>query len=358
MSVIDKMEQNNFMKLVWVIAFVAFAAVSCWATAESLHLLLSSWPLAMCWVVAVGFFLIASLGSKMIVDSLNQNIYMEKRGVKLAFGTVLLLVFWLACSLPTNTHTFFYRSLISEKVNSDIAVTSGYLLQVKNNSKNGKATETKINDLRNKVEVLFGELEAEIKNDAKPGFGPKAEAILRKFANILDVAKIEPLSYSSTTEAARKKLCDAYRSKILLLRNSREAGLRASTEKPNPENMKEVERDIKNLALMKDYVANKTIDLNNAEDVEGVCDKLNTAYNTVKRNKDFVNFSPESDEELYTAENPVTKVRRMISVYDVWSDFLKGDYAGHGFGFWIIISALVDIAGFIFFDLAFRTHDI
>ena len=96
-SVIDKMEQNNFIKLVWVIAFVAFAAVSCWATAESLHLLLSSWPLAMCWVVSVGFFLIASLGSKMIVDSLNQNIYMEKRGVKLAFGTVLLLVFWLAC---------------------------------------------------------------------------------------------------------------------------------------------------------------------------------------------------------------------------------------------------------------------
>ena len=44
----------------------------------------------------------------------------------------------------------------------------------------------------------------------------------------------------------------------------------------------------------------------------------------------------------------------MISVFDVWEDFLKGEFAGHGFAFWIIISILVDIAAFIFFDLAFR----
>lgn len=108
------MEQKNYLKLVWTVAFIAFAAVSCWATAESLHLLLSSWPLAMCWVVTVGFFIIASLGTKMIVDSLNQNIYLEKRGLRLIGGIVIVLIFWLICSMPTNTHTFLYRTVIND----------------------------------------------------------------------------------------------------------------------------------------------------------------------------------------------------------------------------------------------------
>ena len=74
------MNENKFLKIFCLLAFVAFAAVSCWATAESLHLLLSTWPLIMCWVVTVGFFFIASWGTKLIVDSLNQKIYLEKRG--------------------------------------------------------------------------------------------------------------------------------------------------------------------------------------------------------------------------------------------------------------------------------------
>ena len=74
------MGQNNYVKIFSICAFVAFATVSCWATAESLHLLLPALPLALSWIITIGFFVIASLGSKMIVDSLNQNIYLEKRG--------------------------------------------------------------------------------------------------------------------------------------------------------------------------------------------------------------------------------------------------------------------------------------
>ena len=128
------MEQKNYLKILWVAAFAAFAAVSCWATAESLHLLLSTWPLAMCWVVTIGFFIIASIGTKMIVDSLNQNIYMEKRGMRLIGGLIIVLIFWLVCSMPTNTHTFFYRTLINDMVTTDISTTRGYLGQIKNNN--------------------------------------------------------------------------------------------------------------------------------------------------------------------------------------------------------------------------------
>lgn len=352
------MEQKNYLKLIWMVAFIAFAAVSCWATAESLHLLLFSWPLAMCWVVTVGFFIIASLGTKMIVDSLNQDIYLEKRGLRLVGGIVIVLIFWLICSMPTNTHTFFYRTVINDKVNTDISTTRGYLSQIKNNTNNKTQATVKVNELKNNVDVLLGELEAEIKNEVNPGFGPKSKEILRKFATLLEVDKVEPLSYKGTSKQDRDKLCDAYRTKIYILAENRATNIMAHILSPNSDNIKEVKRDDENLALVKKYIGDKTINLNDAEDVEDVCDKLNTAYNTVKKNSDFINFSSKTDEANYTADNPITKVKRMISVFDVWEDFMAGEYAGHGFMFWIIISILVDIAAFIFFDLAFKKREI
>lgn len=354
------MEQKNYLKLVWMVAFLAFASVSCWATAESLHLLLSSWPVAMCWVVTVGFFIIASLGTKMIVDSLNQNVYLEKRGLHLIGGIVIVLIFWLICSMPTNTHTFFYRTVINDKVTADISTTRGYLGQINNNTNNTNQATLKVNELKNNVDLLLGELEAEIKNEANPGFGTKSKEILRKFAVLLGVDKIEPLTFTGTSRQDREKLCDAYRTKIYILADSKAKNIMAHILSPNPDNLKEVKNVDENLATMKKYINDGTIDLNNPDDVTGdggVCDKLNEGYVTVKKNRDFVNFSSKTDEANYTANEPVTKVKRMISVFDVWKDFLNGVYSGQGFTFWVIISILVDIAAFIFFDLAFRKRD-
>ena len=97
--------------------------------------------------------------------------------------------------------------------------------------------------------------------------------------------------------------------------------------------------------------------MNEANDIKDVCDKLNTGYNTIRKNRNFVNFASEADEAKYTVDNPVTEVKRTISVFDVWTDFLKGEYKGYGFTFWIIISILVDVAAFIFFDIAFKERE-
>ncbi len=314
----------------------------------------------MCWIVTIGFFIIASLGTKMIVDSLNQNIYLEKRGMRLIGGVILVLIFWLICSMPTNTHTFFYRTVISNEVTTDLSTTRGYLGQIKNNTNNKKQATLKVNELKNNVDVLLGELEAEIKNDANPGFGPKAKEIFRKFAVLLGVDKIDPLTFKGTSKQDREKLCDAYRTKIFILTDSKANNIMAHILTPNPDNLKEVKAIDENLALVRKYIGDGTIDLNDPVDMtgaNGVCDKLNEGYNAIKKNREFVNFSSKTEEKIYTADNPVTKVKRMVSVFDVWKDFLKGEYAGHGFIFWIIISILVDIAAFIFFDLAFRKTD-
>ncbi|MBS1503090.1 MAG: hypothetical protein JST32_13565, partial [Bacteroidetes bacterium] len=215
------MGQNNFFKIFSISAFISFAAISCWATAESLHLLQSSVPLIFCWVVSVGFFVLASLCTKLIVDSLNQNVYIEKRGLRLVGGILGTIFFWLVCIMPTNTHTFFFRNAITEKVSTDIATTENYLNQIKSN----QVTEARINAqstaLRNTLEAKLGELKAEIFNDANPGYGPKAKSILKDFAEILRVSKIEPLSYKGTSIQDRERLYNAYRSKFYILLDSR-----------------------------------------------------------------------------------------------------------------------------------------
>ena len=215
------MGQNNILKIISVFAFIALAAVSCWATQESLHLLLPSWPQAICWIVTVAFFIIASVGTKLIVDSLNQNVYIEKRGMKLLGGILIVLVFWLMFSMPTNTHTFFYRNAIGSIASEDITTTKGYLDQLKNNTLTEKKIQDKQTEVSNEIWSKFAELEAEIKNDANPGMGPNAKRILAEFATMLQVPKIDPLSYKGTSEQQRQQLCNAYRQKISILLENR-----------------------------------------------------------------------------------------------------------------------------------------
>lgn len=125
----------------------------------------------------------------------------------------------------------------------------------------------------------------------------------------------------------------------------------------NNNHQKQADKDYKNLELVKKYIENGTLDLNNADDIKSICDRLNESYATIRTYKQFVDFKDETDQIAYTAPNAVTKVKRMISVFSVWEDFLAGKYEGHGFFFWVLISILVDVAAFIFFDIAFKKRE-
>lgn len=351
------MNDNSTLKIAGLVGFLAFAAVSCWATTESLHLLLPSWPIIFCWAITIGFFFIASWGTKMIVDSLNQNVYMEKRGLNLIGGTFIVLVFWLLCSMPTNTHTFFYRNLVNQEVTSDIETTEYYLYQIKNNTNNEEQAKIQIQKLNNDLEILLGELEAEIKNSTNPGFGPKAEEIFNKFAKLLGVAKIDPLNAKANSVKEREALCQEYRKKMYTLAKSKANNIIQSIMRPNPSIIKDANTCIKNLDLVKKYIDSRQIDLNDADDIKDVCDKLNKGYSTINNNQQFVNFKTEQEKEDYTRVDSKTKVSRLLSVYDVWMDFFSGKKGGLSFVFWIFISILVDIAAFVFFDMAFKKRD-
>lgn len=351
------MNDNKFLKISTIVGFIAFAAVSCWATAESLHLLLPDLPAAICWAVTIGFFFIASWGTKMITDSLNQNIYMEKRGSNLIIGVIIVLVFWLLCSMPTNTHTFFYRNLINDRVSGDIATTQGYLSQIKDNTVTDARIQAKCTEIENQVDAKLQSLEGEIKNPLNPGNGPETEKILGEIAQILGVASINKLSGTGSSVEERKRLYQAYREVILMQLENKKLNIKKAMTPSNSNYRKVADKDWKNLDLTKKYIDEGTIVLTNADDTKNVCDKLNQGYATIKTYQQFVDFKNDADKELYTCDNPETKVKRLLSVYDVWIDFINGKMGGLSFVFWILISILVDVAAFIFFDIAFKKRN-
>ncbi len=355
------MGATNYLKFFSLLAFIAFAAISCWATAESLHLLLPSWPIVFCWVVSVGFFIIASLGTKMIVDSLNQNVYIEKRGVLLVGGIILVILFWLICVMPTNTHTFFFRNKVNEKVDLDITTTKKYLSDIKNNQKTTDSLNYRINNLDNALGKELQELLGEINNSNNPGYGPNAKAILQKIGFLLGTDPITPLSFVGTTPRDKENLKNGYIAKINETKKTTLERWEKELKKTvNQEGKKDAEKAYNELDILQKQIKAGAINLNDAKEIEVVSDKINRGYAVIKANSSAVKFAKDTDkissadEKAYTAENPVSKVKRLTSVFDVWKDFLAGAYAGSGFLFWVIIAILVDIAAFIFFDITFK----
>ncbi len=351
------MEEKNYTKIVWLILFIVLAGISCWATQQSFQLSLPSWPPLLCWALTIAVFIIASLGTKMIADSLNQNIYMENKGKRLIVGIFISIFFWLAFSMPTNTHTFFYRSAIDGIVNSDITTTKSYLDQLRNNTVTEEKILTACNKFDGEVKMKLTDLEHEIKNDANPGFGPKAKAILRSFADLLEVATVPPLSYKSKSEQARQRLIDGYRKKIYALADQKKLNIRAAMTATNSNVYKKLATtDWDNLNKLEKAIRSGEANIQNSQDINETDKRLSKAYATIKNYSQYIQFN-NGDEDRYTANNQVTKVKSMLSVWSVWKDFIKGEYKGHGLIYWIMLSVLVDIAAFIFFGMTFKSDD-
>lgn len=355
------MGQNNTLKIISIFAFIALASVSCWATQESLHLLQPNWPQFLCWIVTIAFFIIASWGTKLIVDSLNQNVYVEGRGKKLIGGILILLFFWLVFSMPTNTHTFFYRNSIESVTRSDISTTKGYLSQLRDNTVTVDLINARQTEFKNTVWSLFAELESEIENEANPGFGPKSRDILASFATLLEVPKIEPLTNYDNSVSGRAKLVDSYRNKISLLMENKLESIARSLLASDTETYKSIAKtDFLNLDYAENMINSGDIDLNDAKMIKDVNSRLVRGYSTIKTYSNHIEFNSGDKEQYLPMDeegNPkqvVTKVERMLSVFDVWKDFLDGKYAGRGLIIWVLLSILVDIGAFLFFDIAFK----
>lgn len=350
------MEQRNYLKVFCAIAFIAFAAVSCWATVESLHLLLSAKdsniPVIFVWIITVGFFFIASWGSKMIVDSLNSHVYTENPGLKLIGGIFIMIIFWLLMSMPTNTHTFFYKDTIKDVAIRDLEKTNDYLRVLETDEIAMANIEHDWTVYENEVWGIYQEICREAANPSRPGIGEYVKNLLKKLEGKLGV-EITEIKPKTNNVKGWNEVLEVYRKSIANLLEKKKPEYIRRFIVITPEVKKKIQRHRKNISIVLGDI-HKMSSINDQVMVNAGT-VLSESYGLINQYSDHLEFK-DNDQQVY-AGNTLSKTERMLSVWDVWMDFFSGKIARGKFVFWMIISILIDVAGFIFFDMAFKREE-
>lgn len=337
------------------LGFLILAGISCWATEQSLHLLLpAGWPEALVWGITIAFFVVASLGTKLIVDSLSSYGFVDNKRLKIFGGVLLVLFFWLLMSMPTNTHTFFYNDKIGSVITKDIETTNKYLLQV---VERGTASTLVLDSvgtvMKDQVEEERRHIVAQFNGDEPPykkGNGVKIGEHLNNINKILKSQLQQDQRYNSTDPTILNKY-------HIEINKALADGLKTHTI--SEQSVQAARRQKSRLAALNDSIQDHIASGSLSEPEIKQCEKeLKDGYNIIATNKLFIDFDKESDDkEVYTKENAETRTKRMASVIDVFFvDFLQGKYPA-SFWYYVILSILVDIAAFIFFDIAFKNKN-
>lgn len=358
---------NNFnikmiLKILFFILWIAFGGISCWATASSFQLNFPSWNFILTWVLAVGFYVCASFGSLWFVESFRE--YCPNHRIKFWGGLSILIIFWLFFGMTTNTHKFFYDRSIALTVNDDIATTRVYLKQVMINAGSPTLIRERNDSIGKEVTTRLISLRYEmVENDKNPGLGEKSREILDGIYAILGV-KSEYINAVANTKSERQALFDLYRNRILdHLAANQEAyelahKIDGESGRTNAAKAREIDDKLKTI---QEKIEVGSIRLDNVDDMnpamrKGVVQNLGDAYSIVRNNKDFVKFKSEEDRTIYMGsddKNVSSKTSSVFSVYNVWKDFLAGKYDS-SYIWLVLLALLIDIAGFLFFYLAFK----
>lgn len=356
------MNRLNYLRIIAIIAFIALAGFSCFWTAESLYIWQPSITIYGAWMIAVIFFIVASICFSKILKALDkQSDYYGKlfgRTGAFLISFLGLIVFWLFVSLPTNTHTLLYRASIKNVITTDLNRTQGYLQGLKDNNVEIKKINQKYKSKNEAVDALILRLIAEIDNPSAIGIGNRFETILVELDRTLSTDVNNPTKIQRVTNVGKT------RTQWLTTINYYQAQAyeqlklyRASCDKEISDikatmGSKELESLIANNKLaLKDITNMKGVD---NDIIQAAIEDLNNGYAYIKANSQYINFK-DSDKDLYTRDGAMPEAKAMLSVPDVWKDYLTTDkYRGHGFIWWVLIALLVDISGFIFFNIAFN----
>lgn len=361
------MGKTNYLKILWIVLYLLLAALSCIVTEESIHLSFPTYSVPMCWIITISFYIIASLGGSLLLDSFARKPIIEFIDVKhhrtacMIIGVLLLVVFWLVFSMPTNTHTFLYRNQIDKTVSEDITTTTFYLNQLKVAKVSEELIAGKQGEMEQKARSTIEQLCSEIINKGNPGDGPAADSIRTSLATILNIPSFAKLSYTGgRSKKELEQLCDLYREKAEQLINLRKEEIRRyyiGLDKMRPIYTNEATTRIDNISVWESARQQGKVNVSDAGDIRDLQKRLSDGYATIKNYKDFVVFSDDGgvDKNRYTAPVLTTRIERLISVLDTWWDFLRGRFGANlAMVFCIFVAVLVDLAAFVFFYLALK----
>lgn len=358
------------------VAFVFLATLSCLATAQSLTLtlgleILPSWLTFIFALILV--FMLYALTSYLlvqIVNSLNDN-YCAEKNIKLPqrrstfIGSLLgVVLLWLVCSMPTNTHSMLHMRAAKAVANAE--------LDKQNEVFNDQLKLTDIDFIKQfqddstklveRVEVDRKRFHDEVANPDRIGLGQIAESILNDIerdcgfdaGTYFVLIKMNDKSQSEINRIKQHydpKISDLRDIRLDRMRNERDN--RIANMIPDKNKLNTL---IGNILKTKEGLKTGSTSINEARLViddgysadslyeQRILDKVE-----VLKNKE-VGHKPENVKQYNTY-----RIDRMYSVFNVWGDFFSGKLPKtFDMPYWILWALILDIAAFIFSTIAFR----
>lgn len=345
---------NRFLKIFSLVAFIAFAAVSCWSTTESLFLTLENAqiPKWVFWIAVAGLYVLTSICFKMVLNSFNQNIYVEHRTAKFVIGLLGVIVMWIAFSMPTNSHTFFYKQMAKSTAVKEMKHIDVQLEDLSNEEAFLASYNAKWNAFQSDVAMDLDQLKHEIDNPQQYGFGPEAEAKLAKIEDDfgLKTGTITRRATRNTRKEERNAVCQYYdnvvKEQLDVKKQQHDVEVAKSLAdfRRRMSNVGPIRSAIKTtLEQLDDPKYDKEAVLKNARLVIGrAYAELESQFNGLYK----------YDENVYRSD-------RLVKVTKVWGDYFKGKFKNTDYTlwYWILLAVIVDIAAFAFFSIAFKKEE-
>lgn len=372
-KVIGKLEP---FQRICAIAFLVFAIISCVATAQSLCLTLGlggpQWLIfAIAFIFAFGLYLLTSYCFKLVIDSQNYKIFMRKEDRRRDFilGLLGVALFWIICSMPTNTHSLLYTKVIDKVVVAELDNQRAVFNDAANLTDKDitEKYQRDISLLESSVNEKKGLFINEINNTDRLGLGPEAKAILADIQVICGKNREENYymhtTQKNTSPAERDRIKKHYEPQINNLLEWAKNNLLTKYNQAianNKEEKESLQKRIKKIDGTKSML--RANDIDHQTKIMNARTVIDAGYNQpAYREKILDNMEVLADSKVGHKDSNVKyynfyKTERLHSVFKVWGDFLTRKMQNLDFDmlYWIIISIIIDIAGLAFFGIAFR----
>lgn len=372
-KVIGKLEP---FQRICAIAFLVFAIISCVATAQSLCLTLGlggpQWLIfAIAFIFAFGLYLLTSYCFKLVIDSQNYKIFMRKEDRRRDFilGLLGVALFWIICSMPTNTHSLLYTKVIDKVVVAELDNQRAVFNDAANLTDKDitEKYQRDISLLESSVNEKKGLFINEINNTDRLGLGPEAKAILADIQVICGKNREENYymhtTQKNTSPAERDRIKKHYEPQINNLLEWAKNNLLTKYNQAianNKEEKESLQKRIKKIDGTKSML--RANDIDHQTKIMNARTVIDDGYNQpAYREKILDNMEVLADSKVGHKDSNVKyynfyKTERLHSVFKVWGDFLTRKMQNLDFDmlYWIIISIIIDIAGLAFFGIAFR----
>lgn len=337
------------------LAWAVLAFISCSWTANSLYIW-GVFTLPIAWIVALLLYVLASICFSKAMKALDRPCNVTQ----LFLGVAGLLACWIFFSLPTNTHYLVYKSAVGQVATDDVNTTRKYLSRINNYLENTCVKETRAKFARYRTEIknLWEQMWFEYDDKTKPYNGPRFEEYLKKldskFSNALDAGvNFNRIGNSSQRDVVWNHYKPQYDTFMADLNKKEEEEINKCI--PGDIDYGKINQQINNLDETLPYLTSDNID---DETIDYINRILHDAYSTVKTNQKEIVFDNNNERDQYSPNKITTKVDALKSPNTVWAEYFTSEkYDEHSFVWKIMLSLLIDIAAFVFFNIALNNYD-